>query len=95
MLRRLEGYNGPAREFVTERLYWDIPLLLRQEYRILFQELLRNRAPLLFFDSVGEDRTGIAAGLMSALNSAGTSFMRTTYCQRLIGNLKTKCRIST
>ena len=26
LFRRLQGYNGPAREFVTERLYWDIPL---------------------------------------------------------------------
>jgi protein-tyrosine phosphatase len=68
LFRRLEGYNGPAREFVTERLYWDIPLLLRVEYRDLFNEMLQRHAPLVFFDSVGEDRTGIAAALiLSAL----------------------------
>lgn len=70
LFRRLEGYNGPARDFVTERLYWDIPLLLREEYRILFDELLKSRAPLVFFDSIGEDRTGIAAGLI--LSALGT-----------------------
>lgn len=68
--RRLQGYNGPAREFVTERLYWDIPLLLRSEYRSLFTELLQHHVPLVFFDSVGEDRTGIAAGLI--LSALGT-----------------------
>ena len=70
LFRRLQGYNGPAREFVTERLYWDIPFLLRQEYRILFEALLNKHAPLVFFDSVGEDRTGIATGLI--LSALGT-----------------------
>ncbi len=70
LFRRLQGYNGPAREFVTERLYWDIPLLLREEYRDVFAEMLQGRAPLVFFDSIGEDRTGIAAGLI--LSALGT-----------------------
>lgn len=68
LFRRLRGYNGPAREFVTERLYMDLPFLLRQEYRDLFHALLTRRGPLLFFDGIGEDRMGIAAGLiLSAL----------------------------
>jgi len=68
--RRLQGFNGPAREFVTVRLYWDIPLLLREGYRVLFDEMLHGRAPMVFFDGVGEDRTGIAAGLI--LSALGT-----------------------
>lgn len=70
LFRRLQGYNGPAREFITERLYWDIPWLLRVEYRDLFDQMLQRHAPLVFFDSVGEDRTGIAAALI--LSALGT-----------------------
>jgi protein-tyrosine phosphatase len=64
LFRRLRGYDGPAREFVTERLYWDIPFLLQQEYRDLFNAMLERRGALIFFDSIGVDRTGIAAGLI-------------------------------
>ena len=61
---RLRNYDGPEREEITEKLYADFPSLLRQEYKALFKELLADRGPLLVQGSAGQDRTGIAIGLI-------------------------------
>jgi protein-tyrosine phosphatase len=70
MFDRLQGYNGPGREQVTERLYAEIPTLLRQEYKAMFHELLAHDVPVVIQCSAGQDRTGIAAGLI--LSALGT-----------------------
>jgi protein-tyrosine phosphatase len=67
---RLRGYDGPAREQITERLYAELPDMLRDEYKTVFQELLAHQVPLLVQCSAGQDRTGIAAGLI--LSALGT-----------------------
>jgi protein-tyrosine phosphatase len=65
---QLKGYDGPQREVVTERLYAELPTLLREEYRAIFAALLARRTPLVFYGSGGQDRTGIATALiLSAL----------------------------
>jgi protein-tyrosine phosphatase len=67
---RLRGYDSPQRELVTERLYADLPLLLKQQYKAMFHELLAHKVPLIVSCSAGQDRTGIAAGLI--LSALGT-----------------------
>jgi protein-tyrosine phosphatase len=65
---RLRGYDGPDREKITERLYAEFPDLLREEYKAVFHTLLDHQAPAVIHCSAGQDRTGIAAGLiLSAL----------------------------
>jgi len=67
---RLRGYDGPNREHITERLYAELPALLRPQYKAVFHELLTHEVPLLINGSGGQDRTGIAAGLI--LSALGT-----------------------
>jgi protein-tyrosine phosphatase len=67
---RLRGYDGPDREQVTERLYAEFPALLRQEYKAVFQELLTHHVPVVIHCATGQDRTGIAVGLI--LSALGT-----------------------
>jgi protein-tyrosine phosphatase len=67
---RLRGFNGPDREAVTERLYAQLPILLREEYKAVFRALLAHEVPLVVSDSDGQDRTGIAAALI--LSALGT-----------------------
>ncbi len=65
---RLQGYDGPNRQQVTERLYAEFPVLLRKEYQAMFHELLENHGPVVIQGAAGQDRTGIAVGLiLSAL----------------------------
>jgi protein-tyrosine phosphatase len=65
---RLQGYDGPNREQVTERLYAEFPVLLRKEFQAMFHELLANHGPVVIQGAAGQDRTGIAIGLiLSAL----------------------------
>ena len=65
---RLQGYDGPNREQVTERLYAEFPVLLRKEYKAMFHELVANHVPVVIQGAAGQDRTGIAVGLiLSAL----------------------------
>ncbi len=70
LFSRLKGYDGPARVSVNERLYTEFPRLLRREYRLLFEELLAHRVPLVVQGGAGQDRTGIAVGLV--LSALGT-----------------------
>jgi protein-tyrosine phosphatase len=67
---RLRGYDGPKREQITERLYAEFPTLLRQEYKAVFHELLAHNVPVVINDGAGQDRTGIAVGLI--LSALGT-----------------------
>jgi protein-tyrosine phosphatase len=67
---RLRGYNGPGREQVTELLYEKLPILLRQQYKTMFHELLTHDVPVVIQCSAGQDRAGIAAGLI--LSALGT-----------------------
>ena len=65
---RLQGFDGPNREQVTERLYAEFPVLLRKQYQAMFHELLANHVPVIIQGAAGQDRTGIAVGLiLSAL----------------------------
>lgn len=70
LFSRLQGYNGPEREQVTERLYDQFPALLRDEYKAVFGALLAHRVPMVIQGSAGQDRTGIAAALI--LSALGT-----------------------
>lgn len=67
---RLRRYDGPDREEVTERLYAEFPALLRQEYKTVFHELLAHHVPVVVHGGAGQDRTGIAVGLI--LSALGT-----------------------
>ena len=70
IFKRLQGFDGPQRERVTERLYAQLPGLLRKEYKSLFDALLAHKTPLVVQGSAGQDRTGIAAALI--LSALGT-----------------------
>ena len=70
IFKRLQGYNGPERELLTEHLYANLPVLLRNEYQAVFDALLAHKTPLVVQGSGGQDRTGIAAALI--LSALGT-----------------------
>jgi protein-tyrosine phosphatase len=70
IFNRLQGYDGPRREWVTERLYEQLPMLLIEDYKKMFQALLARKTPLVIFGSAGQDRTGIGAALI--LSALGT-----------------------
>lgn len=68
LFARLQNFDAPRRESATEKLYAELPALMHQPYKALFAELLARRVPLVFHGSAGQDRTGVAAGLiLSAL----------------------------
>jgi len=70
IFKRLQGFDGPQREQVTERLYTELPGLLRKQYKAVFDAMLARKAPLVVQGSAGQDRTGIAAALI--LSALGT-----------------------
>ena len=67
---QLQGLNGPEHEIVVERLYANFPALLKRQFKAIFDDLLARRVPLAFNCSAGQDRTGLAAGLI--LTALGT-----------------------
>jgi protein-tyrosine phosphatase len=74
LFSRLKGYNGPEREQVTEPLYSQFPVLLRDEYKAVFSGLLAHKVPLVV---QGKRRTG------SDRYCGGTHVERTRHSARV------------
>lgn len=63
--------DGPRTRAMMAHFYRDIPFRYAPQYRVMFAQLLEQRAPLVFNCSAGKDRTGIAAALL--LTALGVS----------------------
>ena len=58
------GNDGARTRAAMARFYRELPLRYAPQYRVLFAQLLDQRAPLIFNCTAGKDRTGIAAALL-------------------------------